>query len=283
MKYVHTIRNREDVHLSDLDPNECQNLSKEEALSITSQLGEELDELEDLLYESSVNGLLVVLQGLDTSGKDGTIRHLLKYVNAQSCRVVSFKQPTPQELSHDFLWRIHLQCPSKGEMVIFNRSHYEDVLVVRVHNLVPKEIWGKRYATINHFEENLVDSGIIILKFMLHISYDEQEKRLLERENLDKAWKLSVNDWKERLLWKEYQHAYEVAVSKCSSEYAPWHIVPANKKWFRNLAITHTIVESLRSYREDWLHKLHEIGQRNLEELKAYRDGLSSQSTTPEL
>jgi PPK2 family polyphosphate:nucleotide phosphotransferase len=186
--------------------------------------------------------------------------------------VHSFKEPTQEELAHDFLWRIHKVTPVKGEMGIFNRSHYEDVLVARVHNLVPETVWSSRYEEINNFEQLLFNNGMIILKFFLHISYDEQEQRLLAREqNKDKSWKLSAEDWEDRKYWKDYERAYEDALSKCSTDKAPWYIVPANHKWYRNLAIAHTIVHTMRRYKDEWKTGLEARGQRELEKLKQLR------------
>ena len=183
------------------------------------KLSDELSELQELLTAAQQQSLLVVLQGMDTSGKDGTIRHVLSHVNPQGCDVHSFKEPTQEELAHDFLWRVHKVTPAKGEMGIFNRSHYEDVLVARVHNLVPEKVWSRRYEEINNFEQLLSQNGMIMLKFFLHISYDEQERRLLAREqDKDKSWKLSAEDWEDRKYWKDYEQAYEDALSKCSTD-----------------------------------------------------------------
>ena len=202
---------------------------------------------------------------MDTSGKDGTIRHVLSHVNPQGCDVHAFKEPTQEELAHDFLWRVHKVTPAKGEMGIFNRSHYEDVLVARVHNLVPEKVWSSRYEEINNFEQLLSQNGMIILKFFLHISYDEQERRLLAREqDKDKSWKLSAEDWEDRKYWKDYEKAYEDALSKCSTDEAPWYIVPGNHKWYRNLAVAHTIVHIMRQYKDEWKTELEARGQRNL-------------------
>jgi PPK2 family polyphosphate:nucleotide phosphotransferase len=185
--------------------------------------------------------------------------------------VAAFKVPTPIEAAHDFLWRIHQQTPAKGETVIFNRSHYEDVLVTRVHDFVPKDVWKERYETINEFEESLVESGTIVLKFFLYICKDEQKQRLLERQqDPRKAWKLSVGDWKERELWDDYIEAYEDAISKCSTKDAPWHIVPANEKWFRDLAVVEAIHDALKPYEDDWKAKLDKIGVKAKAEIDAY-------------
>lgn len=272
MMFAHIVKSGEKVDLKDIPTKKDGGMSEEEAEQLTEQLGEELTELQELLFAAGKTPLLLVLQGRDTSGKDGTIRHLLKYMNAQSTRVAPFKVPTPIEMAHDYLWRVHQQTPGKGETVIFNRSHYEDVLVVRVHEFVPPEVWQKRYEHINDWEKLLTDTGTLVLKFMLHISKDEQEERLLDREKeVEKAWKLSAGDWKEREFWDKYTEAYEDVASKCSPESAPWHIISADHKWYRNLAITEAIVEGLRPLKKGWNAKLEEIGAKAKEELAAYR------------
>src|SRR5690242_14645991 len=234
MKYVWKI-DQEDkkIKLKDFDPDFAGSRpDRDSAEQELQTLSNELSELQELLAAAQKNSFLVVLQGMDTSGKDGTIRHVLSHVNPQGCDVHSFKAPTAEELAHDFLWRVHKVTPGKGVMGIFNRSQYEDVLVVRVHNLVPEKVWSRRYAEISHFEQLLANSGMIILKFFLYISSDEQERRLLAREqDIDKAWKISSADWAERKYWNDYQEAYEDALSRCSSDEAPWYIVPANHKW----------------------------------------------------
>lgn len=261
------------VNLKDYDPGftakQSDRASAEQELQ---NLGKELDELQEFLTAAQHHSLLMVLQGMDTSGKDGTIRHVFSHVNPQGCQVTSFKEPTKEELLHDFLWRVHKVTPAKGMMGIFNRSHYEDVLIARVHNLVPKEVWSRRYKAINDFEHLLTQNGTIILKFFLHISNDEQEKRLLAREqDKDKAWKLSASDWAERKYWNDYQQAYEDAISQCSTNEAPWYIVPANHKWYRNLAIAHTLVHTMRQYKDEWKAQLEARGQHELELLKQMR------------
>lgn len=272
MAYLRRIAGNDKVSLDDYDAGAVSGLEREEAEIKTAQLIEELLELQSLLYASRRNSVLVVLQGRDTSGKDGVIRKVIGPLDSQSCEVASFKVPTEKELSHDFLWRIHLETPAAGHIKIFNRSHYEDVLAVRVHNLVPEKVWKRRYEHINNFERLLADSGTIILKFYLHISRDEQEKRLLEREeDATKFWKLSVGDWKERELWDDYTRAYEDAIKHCDSEHAPWFIVPANKKWFRNLAIAEALRDALLPYREDWVRALEEVGRRELQAIEEYR------------
>ena len=258
------------VKLGDYDPNfKDKSSDHADAQAELDTLSNDLSELQELLSAAQHHGLLIILQGMDTSGKDGTIRHVLSHVNPQGCEVHSFKQPTPEELLHDFLWRVHKVAPSKGTMGIFNRSQYEDVLIARVHNLVPEDVWSRRYQEINHFEKLLTNSGIIVLKFFLYISKDEQERRLLAREqDKDKAWKLSASDWAERAYWDAYQEAYEDALSKCSTDEAPWYIVPSNHKWYRNLAIAHTLVHVMNQYKKDWQVELEARGKRELELLQ---------------
>jgi PPK2 family polyphosphate:nucleotide phosphotransferase len=205
-----------------------------------------LRELQELLYAERQRSLLICLQAMDTGGKDGTINHVLGAMNPQGCRVVAFRQPSAEELAHDFLWRVHRAAPARGEVVIFNRSHYEDVLVVRVHNLVPKDVWSRRYDRINAFEKGLLEHDIHILKFYLHISKEEQLTRFKERlDDPTKQWKISEADYKERDFWDDYVAAYEEALSRCSTEHAPWFIIPADHKWFRNLAVARIVVEHL--------------------------------------
>jgi PPK2 family polyphosphate:nucleotide phosphotransferase len=183
---------------------------------------------------------------MDTGGKDGTIRHVFDGVNPQGVKVASFKKPTPRELAHDYLWRVHPHTPGNGEIVIFNRSHYEDVLVVRVHELVPKKVWNRRYEQINDFERRLAEEGTTILKFFLHISKQEQKERLRARlDEPDKNWKFSSGDLAERALWDDYQQAYEDVLSNTSTKWAPWYIIPADQKWFRNLLISQILVDTL--------------------------------------
>jgi PPK2 family polyphosphate:nucleotide phosphotransferase len=205
-----------------------------------------LADAQELLYAENKRALLIVLQAMDAGGKDGTIRHVMNSINPQGCRVTSFKVPTAEELAHDFLWRIHKAVPRRGEIGIFNRSHYEDVLVVRVHDLVPKEVWSRRYDQINDFEAALAAGGVRILKFFLHISRDEQLQRFRERlSDRRKHWKISPDDFKERPYWKKYMRAYSDALGRCSTRHAPWFIIPANRKWFRNLAVSRIIVQTL--------------------------------------
>lgn len=260
------------IRLKDVETKPLFKIEREKAEAETLKLGQEMEELFDQLFFAGTHSLLIILQGMDAAGKDGSIRHLLRHTHAQSCRVASFKVPTPEELAHDFLWRCHRQTPGRGEIVIFNRSHYEDVGVVRVHGLVPEEVWSKRFDRINEFETLLAENRTIILKFFLHVSPEEQEERLREREeDPDAAWKLNVGDWKERAHWDAYQEAYGDAISKCAAEHAPWFIVPADKKWYRNLAMTQAVVEALRPLKDDWRKKLEEIGAEAKAELEAFR------------
>ena len=237
------------VKLSDYDSRDTGDYR--DKLAARENLGKNLAkmaELQELLYAESRYGLLLVLQGRDTSGKDGAIRHVMNAFNPQGCRVVNFRVPTPQESAHDFLWRVHKETPEKGEIVIFNRSHYEDVVAARVEKFVPKEIWKQRYDHINNFERRLTDEGTVILKFFLHISREEQKERLEERrQDPTKYWKFSAGDIEKRRRWEEYEEAYEDALTRCNTPWAPWHIIPADRKWFRNLAISQVIVDRLES------------------------------------
>jgi PPK2 family polyphosphate:nucleotide phosphotransferase len=205
-----------------------------------------LSALQEVLYAESTRAVLIIVQGIDTGGKDGTIRHVFRGLNPQGVQVTSFKQPSREELSHDFLWRIHRRTPPKGIIGVFNRSHYEDVLIVRVHNLVAKRIWKERYDHINRFEEILHEHDTLILKFFLYISKDEQKRRLeSRRDDPSKQWKFSPADLKEREHWDSYMEAYEEMLTRCNTEYAPWHIVPGNRKWYRNYVVSRAVVEAL--------------------------------------
>ena len=205
-----------------------------------------LSDLQERLFAENRQSLLVILQGMDTSGKDGTVKNVFSGVNPGGCSVTRFKTPSAEEISHDFLWRIHKAVPRRGEIGIFNRSQYEDVLVVRVHSLVPPSVWKRRYAQINRFERTLSETGTRILKFYLQIDKGEQRRRLQARlEDPTKRWKFSRTDLKERELWPDYQEAYEDALTECSTPWAPWHVVPANRKWVRNLVVARAIVEAL--------------------------------------
>jgi PPK2 family polyphosphate:nucleotide phosphotransferase len=207
-----------------------------------------LSDLQELMYAEGKHALLAVFQAMDAGGKDSTIRHVFGPVNAAGCYVVSFKQPTEHELARDFLWRVHQHVPPKGSIAVFNRSHYEDVLVVRVKNLVPKETWKQRYEQINAFERLLVDEGTAVVKFFLHVSRDYQKERLQRRlEKPDKWWKFNPADLEERKRWDEYQEAFEDALAKCSTKHAPWYVVPAERRWFRDLLVARVLTETLDS------------------------------------
>jgi len=235
------------VKLKDIDPAFKDHYKHpKQAEEEIERYQQRLCELQELLYAERQHSLLICLQAMDTGGKDGTINHVLAAMNPQGCRVVAFRQPSAEEVAHDFLWRIHRPAPAKGEVVIFNRSHYEDVLIVRVHNLVPKNVWSRRYNQINDFEQVLTEQGTHILKFYLHISKEEQLARFKDRlDDPTKQWKISEADYKERDFWDDYMAAYEEALTRCSTEHAPWFVIPANHKWFRNLAVARIVVEHL--------------------------------------
>jgi PPK2 family polyphosphate:nucleotide phosphotransferase len=219
---------------------------KEKAKALTAQLIGKLDELQERLYANGSRAVLIVLQGMDTGGKDGTIKSVMSGMNPQGCKVVAFKAPSSEELGHDFLWRVHQKAPSKGQIGIFNRSHYEDVLITRVHGLVSDKVAKQRFTQINEFEEMLHENGTTIVKFFLHISKDEQKKRLEERiHNPDKRWKFNEGDLEERKLWKEYMNTFEDVMTATSTDHAPWYIVPANRKWYRNLVVADRVVSVL--------------------------------------
>jgi len=270
---AYAIRVKGKVKLQDVDTDKSGGFIEADARKECARLGKELEELQELLFAAGTHSLLLVLQGRDTAGKDGAIRGLSHFLNVQGCHVKGFKVPTAEELAHDFLWRVHPHAPAKGMISIFNRSHYEDVLVVRVHGFAPEEVWKKRYDQINEFESLLASNDTIVVKVCLHISKKEQERRLLEREkDSTKAWKLNVGDWQERDFWNEYTEAYNDALSKCNSDHAPWHIVPADHKWFRDLAITTLLVEALKPYKKEWTKRLAQIGEKAEAALTEYRN-----------
>ncbi len=272
MALVKPLDGKNPIKLSDHDPDYHNGLIETDAIARSAKLLEELRELQALMYAAQETSVLVVLQGMDTAGKDGAIGHVMTGLNPQSCRVASFKVPTAIEAGHDFLWRIHQQTPQLGSLTIFNRSHYEDVLVTRVHQLVPPKVWKGRYSQIRNFEDLLVDNSTIILKFFIHISKDEQKERLLAREqDATKSWKLSVGDWHEREYWDKYQKAYQDALNETSVPHAPWYIVPSNHKWFRNLVIAEALVNALSPYRKSWMKHLELEGTKAKAELDAMR------------
>ena len=235
------------IDLSEYDPDYKGEFKKKS--EVRERVGENLRrmaELQELMFAEGKHALLIVLQAMDAGGKDSTIRHVMDGFNPQGCHVVGFGVPTEEELDHDFLWRIHKHTPPKGFVSIFNRSHYEDVLVVRVNELAPKEVWKARYDHINHFERLLADSGVTILKFFLHVSKEEQKERFQERlDRKEKNWKFNPSDLKTRAQWDDYMRAFEDVFAKCNHPWAPWFIVPANRKWYRNLVISTVLVEAM--------------------------------------
>ena len=237
------------VQLKEIDPGyKDKQKKKKSANHEVSELQKKMDELQYKLFVEHKQSLLIILQALDAGGKDGVVRHVISSMNPQGCRVISFKQPTPEELDHDFLWRIDREVPKPGEVVVFNRSQYEDVLIARVHNLVPKEVWSKRYEMINEFEQKLIANGTHILKFFLHISKEEQLERFKKRlDDPAKQWKISEADYSERKYWTEYESAYEDVLNKCSTKDSPWFIIPSDHKWFRDLAIAQIIEKTLEN------------------------------------
>lgn len=241
------VTNKNEIKLSKVDTEAKDfNITKEEALVIFDKNIEKLKELQEKLYAEHKQSILIVLQAIDGGGKDGTIEHVFGPLNSQGCRIASFKVPTPIEADHDFLWRIHAQAPAKGEIVVFNRSHYEQVLVVRVHDLEPKDINKTRYDQINDFEKLLASNNTHILKFFLHISKDEQLQRFKDRiDDPSKHWKVAAGDFAERQKWDDYMAAFEDMVNKCSKDNAPWFVIPADKKWFRDLAISQILVDNM--------------------------------------
>jgi len=251
-KELHTGRYRigpgQEIRLTNFDPDDTSGFQgKDEDEQRESQkLNEKLRDLQERLYAEHEKKVLVVLQAMDTGGKDGIINRVFQGVNPQGVRVAHFREPTPEELDHGFLWREHKQIPGRGELTIFNRSHYEGVLVERVHKIVPEDVWKHRYREINDFEQLLAEENTIILKFYLHISKDEQKKRLQARlDDPSKRWKFSGDDLPERKFWIEYMRAYEDALNKTSTEYAPWYLIPANHKWYRDLVVSRIIVKAM--------------------------------------
>ena len=256
------------INLRHCDPGDTSAFQgpKQQAEAVVSGKSQELDVLQELLYAEHKHKLLIILQGMDTSGKDSTIRRVFQHVDPLGVRVASFKAPSLEEQSFDYLWRVHSQVPSKGEIVIFNRSHYEDVCITRVRSLIPHAVWQRRYAQINDFERMLCEEGATILKFFLHINQDEQKKRLEERrDDPSKRWKFSSADVEERKLWPSYMEAYEEALSRTSTEWAPWYVVPANHKWYRNLVVASVIVEALGSLKMHYPKAADDVTQITIE------------------
>jgi PPK2 family polyphosphate:nucleotide phosphotransferase len=246
----------------------------QDALSVIEAHNQKMHDLQYLMYAEDKRSLLIVLQGRDAAGKDGTINHVLGAMNPQGCSVTGFKVPSKEEAAHDFLWRYHKHTPGKGQVAIFNRSHYEDVLVVRVHDLMPKSIWSKRYNHINDFEQMLSENGTHILKFYLHIDADEQLRRFKQRiDDPARHWKISEGDYAERPYWDAYTKAFEAALSKCSTEHAPWFIIPSNHKWFRNLAVSKIVTETLES-----LHMKFPEPTVDIDQIRAKYDAIVNQT-----
>ena len=264
------------IKLKEFDPDDKGDWQgrKDEGKAELLKLNQELCELQELLYAGQQRRLLVIIQAMDTGGKDGTIRAVFEGVNPQGVRVANFKVPTTTELAHDYLWRVHAQTPGKGELVIFNRSHYEDVLVVRVHNLVPEEVWKKRYRQIVEFERMLTEEGTTILKFYLHIDQEEQKKRLIERiDDPTKQWKFNPADLDERKLWSKYMAAFEEMLEKTSTTFAPWYAIPANANWYRDLVVASIIVDTLKGFKMEY--------PRPAEDLARYKDVLLTENNPP--
>jgi PPK2 family polyphosphate:nucleotide phosphotransferase len=235
------------LRLNQIDPSyKGKHTSHETAAPEIDEAVQRMEKLQYLLFADGTKSLLIVLQALDAGGKDGVIRHIFSGMNPQGTSVASFKEPSKAELAHDFLWRVHLRAPARGEVVIYNRSHYEDVLVVRVHELVPPAVWTRRYELINGFEKMLVENGTRILKFHLHISPEEQLERFKQRlDDPARQWKISESDYSERAFWPKYTEAYEEAIERTSTKEAPWYVIPANHKWFRNLAISQIVADTM--------------------------------------
>jgi PPK2 family polyphosphate:nucleotide phosphotransferase len=238
----------ERARLEDFDPTDTGKYDKKDAYEKLDDLRDKMNDLQQRLFAERKRSLLICLQALDAGGKDGVIKHVIGSMNPDGCRVANFKEPTQQELAHDFLWRVESQTPARGEVGIFNRSHYEDVLIVRVHSLVPKAVWSQRYDQINDFERRLAANGTHILKFFLHISKKEQLKRFEQRlDDPGKRWKISEADYIEREHWDDYLRAYEDALTRCNTDDAPWFVIPADHKWFRDLAVSEIIVSTMES------------------------------------
>ncbi len=271
------VRPGQKIKLAEWDANDKEAFAgtKEDAKSELSELTLKLAELQDVLFAQHEHKILVILQAMDTAGKDGTIRSVFGNIDPQGVRVANFKVPTATELDHDYLWRAHQQVPGKGELVIFNRSHYEDVLVVRIHKLAPAKIWKKRFQHINAFEKMLADEGTTIVKIFLHIDLEEQRKRLLERiDTAEKQWKFNPGDLVERKFWNDYMAAYEDVLSKTSTRQAPWYIIPANRNWYRNWLIASILVNTLKSLKMKY--------PLPAEDLQQYRPQLAGLEEKPE-
>lgn len=241
------------VRLKDFDPGFCNHSDKEEVREKTMELGRRIGELQQLLYANARRSILILFQGMDASGKDGAVRRVLEYVNPAGVQTDNFKKPSDEERAHDYLWRVHKAVPRYGYIGVFNRSHYEEVLIVRVLGLQPKRVWQARYAQINAFEKYLSENGVVLCKFFLHLSKEEQTERLKARlTDPSKNWKFSSDDLKMRPYWSQFQTAYEEMLSRCSTEYAPWHIVPADRKWYRDYVVARAVAKALEAMKMTW-------------------------------
>jgi len=241
------------VRLKDFDPSYCHGLDKDATREKTAKLCQRIGELQELLHANVRHAVLILLQGMDTSGKDGTVKHVLQCVNPAGVETANFKAPSSEELAHDYLWRVHQRVPRYGNFGIFNRSHYEDVLIVRVLKLQPEPVWRARYDQINAFEKHLTENRVILLKFFLHISKEEQAERLKARlEDRRKNWKFEMGDLQMRAKWRQFQKAYEDALNRCSMPWAPWHVIPADRKWYRDYIVARTVVDALEKLKLKW-------------------------------
>jgi PPK2 family polyphosphate:nucleotide phosphotransferase len=259
--------------LGKIDPSEDGGLEESEAERRLAELTAELRELQELMFAAETNGILVILQGMDASGKDVTIGNVFAVADPASCRVAAFKEPTPEEEAHHFLWRADQFAPGRGELVIFDRSYYEQVILPQVHDELPEDDIRRRFANINDFERLLHEHGIILVKVFLHVSEEEQGRRLEEREaNLETAWKISPRDWQERQFWDGYMTAYETTIDACASPHAPWYVTPADHQWFHNLAVAEALVEHLRPYRKDWIEARNRRGKEQQAEAERARN-----------
>jgi PPK2 family polyphosphate:nucleotide phosphotransferase len=269
MGYALRLDGNQRIDLVAADTRGDETVTKDMGRAALATLVRELGELQELLYAAGTDALLIVLQGMDTSGKDGTIRDVLAGMSASGVHVWSFKVPTAEERAHDFLWRHHLHTPALSMVGVFNRSYYEAVVVEKVQRIITPEVAKSRYPHINDFEQLLTESNTIVTKFFLHVSREEQKKRLLARqEESAKWWKLTVADWREREHWEAYMAAYEDAINATATTWAPWYVVPADRKWYRNLAVATALAETLRPHRQHWHEALRERGERELAELR---------------
>jgi PPK2 family polyphosphate:nucleotide phosphotransferase len=267
------------VDLAAVDTRGDNSIAKEVGKAELDALAKELGELQELLFAAGTDALLIILQGMDTSGKDGTIRDVLNEMNPSGVHVWSFKVPTAEERAHDFLWRHHLHTPALSMVAVFNRSYYEAVLVELVKGIIPPEVADSRYPHIKDFELLLDQSRTFVVKFFLHISEETQKERLLARqEEVEKWWKLSLADWQERQRWDDYMAAYQTAINATATTWAPWYVIPSDRKWYRNLAVAQALAETLRPHRDDWLAALRERGEQELAALReaGYGDAVTN-------